>query len=864
MVDEMTRIDDMKPRRVILLSILIAMVVFSWVTWPLGKDFHEGMPSSHRPEAGGPRYMIAGDHLQFLFHLWMFADATAGKTPLFYHVYEFNQGDDKARYDPGTYYFPLGVFYAVGHFIGGQAVGWNLMLFVSAWLSFLMTWLLARRFCSSPLTAAVAALPGVLLPYFWACCLGGSPTGPGMMWVPMIFYGVDKAIRDRRVWGGVLAGVALFMSPWADLHVFFFVFLAMPAWMGFCLAVALREGTITRQWVSWRDRVVPLLVIGVLMGAAYLQTALARHSLSGTVQEAGRKAGEASIYAPCWQGWFAWDPDNRFNQIYLGIVAAAVLAVGLGLLVRDVWQRRGGRRGRLAIYGLMLATVAGIALLALGPNIPKDHHQAVWKALRHALPPYKMIRQPAKVFCILAPFLSVALALALDRLAAAFTRRAAAVAATIAIGGLLAWDYGRRIEPTICLFDYEQGAYRAIAEDAARCGRENRALSIPIWPGDSHWNSLTEYYATLYRTKMLNGYRPSIRNQYLEEVFERLAPLNIGYVSDAELDALLAKKIGYLVIQEDAFPEKVSPFPVSHTLRELLRHPRIQFLARDEAVWAFKILAPGESKPAGLYGDVPVGSVLGGRSWRARSCVGDPSCVRRGDRRDDEAYVHLANAGDRVRLPPRQLYSVEGLRYLVAARGEGTLLATYELGPSNTIGTVSVPVHGEWSWVELPVPSFEGVGDVVVTLGVTNGAVDVDGVTLVAGSWAWLEPGQSLTLPANAFFRAGYSDVGKGTVHLRAQRTPAAAVFYVPYLPVRPGRYWMTVDYASPVPEGTALGAWTVAPSDGQPLATGPVMAGSPVRLEFRYDGHSPLRIELRFTRNGDLTIRSVTIERME
>ena len=427
----------------------------------------------------------------------------------------------------------------------------------------------------------------------------------------------------------------------------------------------------------------------------------------------------------------------------------------------------------------------------------------------------------------------------------------------------MAWDYGRRVEPTICLFDYEQGAYRAIAEDAARCGRENRALSLPIWPGDSHWNSLTEYYSTLYRTKMLNGYRPSIRTQYLGEVFNRLAPMNIGYITDGELDALLAKKIGYLVLQEDAFPEKVSPFPVSHTLSELLRHPRVQFLARDEAVWAFKVLAPGEVVPAAVSGDVPAGLVLGGRCWRAANEVLRPDLVRR-DQPAGARHVRLATEADRVQLPPRQLYSMEGLRYLVSARGQGTLIGAFDLGPGNGTQTVSAAVSGDWTWSELPVPAFKGIYDVGLTLSATNGPVDVDTVTLEAGPWTWLAPGQSVTLPANAFFRAGYSDVGNGTVHLSSARVPAAVVFYAPYLPVRPGHYRVTVAYTSPAPAGTDLGELRIAPAGGQPLAAGLVTTGRPARLEFRYDGHSLLRLELRFTREGDLTVRSVTIERME
>lgn len=817
----------MKTRTTLLASLLVTLLLFTWVTWPLAPDFHEGMPSSHRPEPGGARYLIPGDHLQFLFQLWMFADATTGGTPWFYHVYEFNQGDDHARYEPGTYYFPFGALYAVGYFIGGRAVGWNLMLLISAWVAYLMTWFLTRRFCRSAVTAAVAALPGLLLPYFWTCSLGGSPTGPGMLWVPVIFLGIDKAVRDRKVWGGVLAGCAVFMAPWADLHVFFFAFLAAPVWMAFCFgADAGLRGEAPGgggEAVRLRDRAIPLLPAVALMGLAYLQTALVKHSLSGTVVSGGRKASEAMIYAPTWDGWVAFDPGSRHNLIYLGIVALALLAVGLLLLLRDTRSGVAGRWGRLACFGLLLAAIAGIALLALGPNIPKDPHQRVWHTLRSVLPPYKMIRQPAKIYCILAPFLAVALAMALDRFAALFARRRVATGLTVGIGLLLAWDYGRRIDPTICLLDHEQGAYRAIAEDAARSGRENRVMSIPIWPGDSHWNSLTEYYATLYRTKFLNGYRPSIRKQYLEEIFGRLAPMNMGFITDDRLDMLLARRIGYLTLQEDAFPEKVSPFAVSHTLRELMRHPRLRLLARDGEIWAFKILEAGAARGVPVEQEEAPPILLGGRAWRAKSFVNDVSLVRR-DADGDDGYARLGGPADAVELPPRQFYAVPGLRYLVAARGSGRLVAAWK--PSDGMGTqtVAVAVAAEWTWVEVPVPGFEGIHDIGVTLTAEGGPVDVDMVTFVAGPWPWLTPGQETVLRADAFFRAGHSDPRDGSVTLAADRAPAG----------------------------------------GKPLAATRVSVGQPVGMEFQYDGPRPLRLELRYSRQGDLKIHHVALSRLE
>jgi len=853
----------LKPRLIVLLSLLISLVVATWATWPLARVFHEGMPSSNRPEVGGPRYMIPGDHLQFLYQLWMFADALEGKTPLFYHVYEFNQGNDRDRYELGTYYFPVCLLYTAGHLIGGQTVGWNLMVFATIWLVYLGTWLLVRRFTASPLTAAVASLPAILLPYFHVALLGGSPTGPGMVWVPVVLLGIDLAVRERKIWAGFMAGVVLFISSWVDLHVFFFMFLATPAWGLVCVAFAAeRDGGLRR--LPWRRMAVAVAPILVMMVLAYLQTSLVKHSLVDTLQSQGRTIEESLTFALRADGWLGWWPDNRHNLIYIGIWVTVILGMGLGLLAMDVWRLGARARGRLLLYGLVLAAIGVIALLSLGPNVPLDKHHLVWRALRTLIPPFKMIRQPAKAYCLLGPFLAVALAFALDRIAALYRHRGVATVVVLALAAGCLWDYGRRLDPTICLLDHEQGAYRAVALDATACGRENRALALPIWPGDSHWNSLTEYYSTLYRTKMLNGYRPTVRRQYKTDVFERLSPMNLGIVTDAHLDYLLSKKIGYLIVQEDAFPDKVSPFPVVHTLRALLRQPRLEFLAQDRQAWAFKILPAGTPRAALSLPDKGAAyPQLAARRWWGQDLAATNGLAVVTNATDNTIAARLAGPADRLQLPPRYLESRDNVRYMLTARGSGILNGTFE-ADGKVVGTVGVAVTSAWSWVELPVPSFAGGRDVVLTLSAAGGTVDVDAITLMAGPWSWLEPRQSVTLPAEAFFRVGYSDLRSGSVHLEAARSPCDVVFWASNLPVRPGRYHVTIDFDTPAAPGTLLGDLRIARADKAGAVSTLLRAGEPAVVDYQHEGPQPMRLDLRFSRNGDLIIHCVIIQRVE
>ncbi len=850
----------MKRLRLVLITMLVSLSVYFALTWPAVRYFHEGVPSSNRPEAGGARYMIPGDHLQFMYQLWMLADSFTGKTPLFYHVYEFNQGDDQALYNPGSYYFPFGLIYSAGYALGGRVIGWNLMLCVTVWLIYLSTFLLIRRFTTSWLTAGVAALPSILLPYFHVSLLGGSPTGLGMVWVPLIFLGVDVAVRDRRLWGGVLAGVLLTIVSWVDLHVFFFVFLATPVWVVMSAALGSRNGA---DLARASRRVVPLVPILIGMVLAYLQTAIIKSSLDQTLQSHGRSIKESLNYALRAPGWFDATLDNRFNLVYIGVWVVAVLLAGLAVMVVDAVRRKPQSLRQLGMLLMILAAIGGVAVLALGPNTPFDPHHRLWQWLRTLIPPYAMIRQPAKIYCLLTPFLGIALALVIDRFSRALPGRKLAVLATLLIAAGCLVDYGRRLDPTLCLLDYEQGAYRAVAEDAAACGRENRAMAIPLWPGDSHWNSITEYYATLYRTKMLNGYSPSVSRQYFNEVFLRFEDVNMGAVTGDILDGLLAMKIGYLILHEDAFPQKVSPFPASQTLRELQRHPRLQFLAHDKTVWSFKILSVSSARP--LPGNRESGTILNAWQWDACDMAGGTATV---ENSGGTSFMRLPDKGGTLRLDPRSLYPLDGLRYIASVSGTGRLEGSFGTGLSNESFRVDVNCGSDWKWVEFSVPPLPAGRLTRLELAFTNtaGVVDVSMLAVMAGPWKWLKPGEGLVIPASAFNGTGYTDAN-GFVRLDRDRTQASVALFAPVVPVMPGRYGITLQYRLPggmVPPGVSLGELSVLRSDGRDRVTLSIPADKPVTLEYRLGSPRPLRIEFRYSRTADMIIESVKLTRMQ
>ena len=286
---------------------------------------------------------------------------------------------------------------------------------------------------------------------------------------------------------------------------------------------------------------------------------------------------EILLFSPERNGFWSWTSQGVSDHVYIGYVVFVVLLAGFAFLLRKPKQ---------AVACVFLtAGMALVCLLALGPNGPYDG--ALFSAARKLIGPYGMIRQPAKVFCLMPSIMAVAIALSVSAMRAP---RAAA----LAFGLLLAAEWRSQVQPLINRYDTAQGAYAAVAKAAQHSAR---AMVIPLWPGDSHYTSVYQHYASLYRIRLVNGYRPFVANDYIETIFHGFESANQGVLTDAQLDDLSGRGVDYLLVHEDLFPEKVSPFPVGYTLRNLMANPRVALLKQDGPVWAFRLLPTPVAKP---------------------------------------------------------------------------------------------------------------------------------------------------------------------------------------------------------------------------------------------------------------------------
>lgn len=815
------------------------------MSWPLAAHVTKAIPTAAVVGPSEPvQHMTSGDHLQLLYHFWLFQDMLAGKTPWFHNLYEFNLGDDAARRETGTYYFPFSLFFAVGDWIAGRAFGWNLAGFLSIWSGIALTFALLRRYAiPAPWAWALAGL-AASVPYRWFCLAGGSPTGFAMCWPPLLLFGLDLAVRERTWKGGALAGLALLLCAWDDTHAYFFGTALTPVWCLFALLWTDRKPQ-AKDVVRWVIALSPILL-------ALVVATLTTSNMTGNLKETGikvRSPQEVLLSSPGAPGLFSHEELGITNHVHLG--ACLMILLGAGGIAALAGFLTNRSRWRPAVSMVLLGAVfAGIVLLALG--FRGWHDGFFFRLARSLVPPYGMIRQPAKIFCLLPTILAVAGGIGLNAIRARSRRPLlTSVLCGLTIAGGFA-EYASLVGLRVGVLDTSQQAYAAVVAEAAKRGETPRALVLPLWPGDSHFTSVYQYFASLHRLRLVNGYRPFVPKSYREGFFGDFVSANQGWLTDAQLNDLQKRGIQYLLLHENMMPEKVAPFPVGLTLKRLLNHPRLEPLRQDGSVHGWRILdqprtvtpvAPGWTNwpPAArwwLAGELPVGA--------AASVTNDA---------DGAAILRLAAPGAMVTLQraPQPLYG-EDLHLLTRARGTGRLGL-----PGSPDAAVLASTR--WDWIPLPLDS--GPHGQRLAWIAQDGALELDQALVTMGIPPTLPPGHSLRLPAPVFFHAGSTDLAGDRVVFDPERDSGGLALYGPRFPFNPGNYEVEVEFTSPA-TSAALGYWHIEAPEGHLVARYAMKGGQPFRYPFAIADNQPLLLVFVWTGEQRVAIRSITLHRVK
>lgn len=568
------------------------------LTRPLASHFASGVPYTRTADAADPvKHGVSGDHLQVYYRFWLFGDVLAGNSAPFENKYEFSAAPGSTRPLWG-YFLPYPLIFAALRPFGGAA-GYNAAVLASFVLSGIAVFLLVRFYTGDKLAAAVGGTAFAASGYRVTSLLSGHPLGFSVFLLPLFLLCVERTLATRSRRGALAAGLVLLLLADNDLHVLYLSALCAPLFVLAHFAVRPPRGWAAEA----RALLVPGLILA-LFAAGALALKLPLLAQVGVAEAPARSLAEVAALAPRLAA--ALDRGNpvQSTYVYPGAAACAAALLGLVLAARPGWR---ADEGRAALRRMLFfaALFAGAYVLAFGPAFPLA---APYHALYRHLPKFSLLRQTSKLMAVA----SFALAVLAGLGVAALRRRLPGRAGVLAAGAFLlalvvdgsGWPGGGA---GITVLPGAVPAY----DTALRPAPEARVLNVPVWPGDNAWSSLYQYYATLYRTVMVNGYLPVPPPGYQEQVVRPLAGLNAGQL-DARRHALLRRMgVEYLIFHQEAFPADACLFPSQFALDGLLASPYLALAAGEAPVWVFRVLAPEETGGRGpLFPSSPVGVAL--------------------------------------------------------------------------------------------------------------------------------------------------------------------------------------------------------------------------------------------------------------
>jgi hypothetical protein len=445
-----------------------------------------------------------------------------------------------------------------------------------------------------------------------------------------------------------------------------------------------------RRWWSPRLPVLPLTfaVGGGLLAGGYLLL-LQRLLLQRSVSGAGRSLHEVLLFSPSPEDLF-----TRVNEASGRTVYAGGVALGLAVVAAVALARRPPAGIRRAVW-IFVPLLVGSMIVSLGPRLTAF---PLFEVAFRLVPSWNFIRQPAKAQVLAALALAVLGAAGADALARR-GGRALRVAVALGLGLLVAVEYHPWRPAGISLLPGGGPEFETSRAEGPR------ALWLPFWPGDSSYSGLYLYATTLTRIPMLNGYSAWLDRSYLTDVYRPLETVNLGIVGETQAGILRRHGVRQVILDQDAFPLKVSPFGPALTLAYLRASPYLDPVDTPSDHWALRVFRVRDT--ARVLPQPPLTSPLG-IFWEAESLGRDTGRVAE-DPAASNGRVSLARAGtDRpgfvmfgpYRLLPPGDYRA---RFRLKGAGGGVELQVTTRGGRDVLGRLTIHL-ADGAFVEVAVP----------------------------------------------------------------------------------------------------------------------------------------------------------------
>jgi hypothetical protein len=527
--------------------------------------------------------MMQGDHLALYYIYWLIKDyVISSGQHLFSEPYMFTVTNMQRPFEPRG--LPSSVLFLVFS-IFGNITAYNCVIFLSFILSGLCTFYLAKKYLHDTYSAVISSIIFTVSPFRVSHLFGAHPTGFILFWIPFIIYLYEKLWETKKHMYGWVAAFSIFLMCMEEHHMGYYTALfTIVFWI---YKFFLNKKKDIKSCLSFVFTLLPV-GIGWILSASYMlyiKTVVISSSVAGS----GRTLDEIKLYAPRMKDIFTRiNPDSE-KYIYIGIFATLLLITGLLKKITDIKKKADDFP-----YMFYLLTFIVTLLLSLGPNLP---YLPIYKACYKIIPFFYFPRSPARLHMYTLMALALLSGYGAKFIFSLFKKQSFKYLCSFSFILCICLDFHTshiigltKMAQKNNTYDYIQNLFP-----------KNPILEIPIWPGESSWTSIYQYYTTIYRIPLVNGYSPFVTQKYRDEIFWPLASVNMGMINKEQYDLLKKLNVKFINLHEEAYPQKVSPFPFKVTLENFMHSPFLKFIMQDGPIYLFEILDVPSQKPLNIY-----------------------------------------------------------------------------------------------------------------------------------------------------------------------------------------------------------------------------------------------------------------------
>ncbi len=357
--------------------------------------------------------------------------------------------------------------------------------------------------------------------------------------------------------------------------------------LGFMLLmkVRVRIGETWKKGLSLRrmlSALLPAILLGALAaGYVYGEKKFLMKDIY-TSSKGGRTIRDVRLFSPRPEDIFVRHNADGDRNIYLGACAAVLVLAAVGAAAARL-GRGGDARDGIRVGFMALVLVLGYGL-SIGPSL--GGVLPIYEFAYKYIPFFKYPRASAKLMVLVAPALAVLAGWSVRELERRKPRGWISPAFTAAAAAVVFFDFVPSGPIGISLLDREHPVYEQVKEEFG----DGVRLELPIFPGDSHQSGKYEYYTTISRVPMVNGYSPLVTNRYVNEVFDPLRNMNVGEMRPEQYNLLKRMGVTCVVLHEDIYFYKVSPFPGYLAAQNLAVSPYLERVTSARGATLYRVL----------------------------------------------------------------------------------------------------------------------------------------------------------------------------------------------------------------------------------------------------------------------------------